>query len=166
MNKLENTQYFSLVEYPAILDSIEITTKYNKKAFVGFSIRNQYDKIRHQIPSEYNPIYVQHDDGNVYYGVWSDLTKEGDELYNFIADFKILNITDISTAMNVCTKEYGIDLSESFLLTNKDTLALTFDQGKKYVDKQHSTLDLIAYNCSNVPSYVKVAGMYIFLFYY
>jgi len=166
MNKLENTQYFKLVEYPVVLDSIEITSNYDKKAFVGFPIRNEYDRVRHKIPDEYNPTYVRHDDGNTYYGIWSDLTREGNELYNFISDFKLLNITDIKTSMNICAKEYDINLSESFLLTNKDTLALTFDQGKKYIDSNHSNLDAIAYNCSSAPSYVKVTGMYIFLFYY
>jgi len=165
MKKLQDIEYFRLIEVPAEITP-ELTVEKQNKAFVGFLIRNQYDKVRHNIPDDYNPVYIQHNDGNTYYGVWLDLSKKGVEFNNLVKDLIDSQVFDPVAAYHVGLNDFYIKINESSLLMNKDTLAITFEAGRELIDETHHNLDTIAYNSSEAPCYIKVAGMYIFLFYY
>lgn len=139
----------------------EISTVDTKcKPFIGFPIRSQYDVERLSIPEQYKPIYIKDDLGQIYYGVRGGFSLGGYQLYDDLIQLKPKQTADIINILN----SWNINICESYKYTTKKIVSLDFSQNKTLIERCYGNLDIASYNHSKSPSYIKVAGMYIFIF--
>lgn len=130
------------------------------KPFIGFPIRSQYDVERHSIPEKYNPIYVKDTAGQIYYGVQGHFSLGGVQFYDDLLQLDNTNTSNIIRVLD----QWNINICESYRYTANNVVSLEFSDNKNILEDRYKNLDIISYNNSNAPSYIKVSGMYIFIF--
>lgn len=134
------------------------------KAFIGFKINNSYDFRRLKIPDDFEPIYYTHNNEN-YYGVWVDFNDKGQGFYDFVTDLRLSNVTSKRNVMDISLEEFKINTLDSYRYISDNVIALSFEEGVKFVDDTYSKFDTIVYTESKLPPYIKVSAMYIFMFF-
>ena len=130
------------------------------KPFIGFPITTQYDVERHSIPMQYKPVYVENNSGQLYYGVVGGFSLPGFQLYYDIIGIKQTEPSELIKVLD----SWNINIRESYKYTTNKVISLDFDKNRNLLEKQYGNLDVLTYKNSKLPDYIKVAGMYIFIF--
>lgn len=136
------------------------TVEVKGRPFIGFPIRSQYDVERHSIPEQYKPIYIQDKAGQIYYGVLGGFSLGGYQLYDDLLQVKPTQTSDVIRILD----GWSINICESYRYTTNKVVSLDFAKNKMLLERRYEHLDIASYNNSKSPSYIKVAGMYIFIF--